>query len=299
MTGFASANFEIETSKSEKLSLAIHLKSLNSRYFELTCKVPYLLTNLEVAIHKLLKKNLERGHVYIFIKIQHNQTTNVVVPAINTIQQYLNAIKTIKKTCKIKDEISLATLLQLPNILQVEEETLTNTTEEQILNAIEKLVLNLKGTREKEGKILAVDIKKNIKDVVKNIKAIKKQSTMVAEQKKKTLDQVLTKLTKFESTDTSIEKTLLDHQKMTLISELEKIDIHEELVRAEMHCNNIQDLVDQKAESHGKKLDFTLQELNREINTIASKCSDSEISSLTIDIKTSIEKIREQAQNIV
>jgi uncharacterized protein (TIGR00255 family) len=197
MTGFASANFEIETSKSEKLSLAIHLKSLNSRYFELTCKVPYLLTNLEVAIHKLLKKNLERGHVYIFIKIQHNQTTHVVIPAINTIQQYLDAIKTIKKSCKIKEEVSLATLLQLPNILQVEEETLTNTTEEQILAAIENLALNLKVARAQEGKVLSLDIKKNIKDVLKSIKAIKKQSTIVAEQKKKTLDQILSKLAKF------------------------------------------------------------------------------------------------------
>jgi len=299
MTGFASANFEIETSKSEKLSLAINLKSLNSRYFELTCKVPYLLTNLEVPIHKTLKKILERGHVYIFIKIQHNQTTHVVVPAINTIEQYLQAINTIKKSCKIKEEVSLATLLQLPNILQVEEETLTTTTEEQILAAIEKLALNLKSTRIQEGKVLSADIKTNIKDVLKNIKAIKKQSMLVIEQKKKLLDQVLTKLSKFESTDTSIDKTLLDQQKTTFISELEKIDIHEELVRAEMHCNSIQDLVSQKADSHGKKLDFTLQELNREINTIASKCSDSEISSLTIDIKTAIEKIREQAQNIV
>ena len=86
---------------------------------------------------------------------------------------------------------------------------------------------------------------------------------------------------------------------MNLISDLEKIDIHEELVRAQMHCENIEKLITQKAESHGKKLDFTLQELNREINTIASKSPDSKISSLIIDVKTAIEKTREQAQNIV
>jgi uncharacterized protein (TIGR00255 family) len=299
MTGFASANFEIETSKSEKLSLAIHLKSLNSRYFELTCKVPYILTNLEVGIHKVLKKIAERGHVYLTIKVQHSQTTHVIIPAINTVQQYLQAIKTIQKACKIKDEVTLATILQLPNILQVEEETLTHTTEEQILAAVEKLALKLKDARLQEGKVLALDIKKNIKDVLKRIKTIKKQSELVAEQKRKALDQVLSKLTKFEQTDASVEKTLLEQKKTALISELEKIDIHEELVRAQMHCNSIEKLIAQKIESHGKKLDFTLQELNREINTIASKCSDSEISLLTIDIKTSIEKTREQAQNIV
>lgn len=299
MTGFASASFEIESSKSEKISLTINLKSLNSRYFELTCKVPYILSNLEVSIHKILKKITERGHVYLTIKVQNNQTTQVIVPAIHTIEQYLDAITTIKKTYKIKDDITLSTLLQLPNILQVEEESLTSKTEEQILAAIEKLGLMLKDTRLQEGKVLAQDIKNNIKNVIKSIKSINKQSSLVAQEKRKTLDKVLINLTKFEQTDTSLEKTVLEQNKMNLISDLEKIDIHEELVRAQMHCENIEKLITQKAESHGKKLDFTLQELNREINTIASKSPDSKISSLIIDVKTAIEKTREQAQNIV
>ncbi len=299
MTGFASGTIEIATAKTEKISLVVQLKSLNSRYFELTCKLPYLLSNLEVAIHKLLKASLERGHVYITIKIQQDQTKHVVVPALHTIKQYMQAIEIIKKNCDIKENISLTTLLQLPNILQIEEENLTNRTEEQILAELEKFIQILKEMRSKEGKVLAQDIKENIKNVVKNIKLIKKNSQKAFEEKKERLDDILKKLQKFDLLDISVEKAILEQQKINLLSEIEKIDINEELVRAQMHCKNIDQLLNEKSNAHGKKLDFTLQELNREINTIASKCNHSTISSLTINIKTGIEKAREQAQNIV
>lgn len=299
MTGFSSSIVEIPISKTEKLSLSLHLKSLNSRYFEVTCKLPYLLTNLEVAIQRTLKKKLERGHVYITVKIQQDATQLVVVPALNTIQQYMKAIKKIQTTCNIKEDVSLSTLLQLPNILQVEETAFNSKTEEKILDAVMNLADGLILTRKTEGSFLALDIEKSIKDVLKNLKLIKKNSEIAFTHKKKELDKVLTQIQAFASTDTSIEKTLLEQHKTTLVSELEKIDINEELVRATAHINSIQDLIKESSVAKGKKLDFTLQELNREINTIASKCSHSAISSLTIDIKTDIEKAREQAQNIL
>lgn len=299
MTGFSSSIVEISISKTEKLSLSLHLKSLNSRYFEVTCKLPYLLTNLEVAIQRALKKKLERGHVYLTVKIQQDATQLVVIPALNTIQQYLKAIKKIQTTCKIKDEVSLSTLLQLPNILQVEETAFNSKTEEKILDAVMALADGLILTRQSEGNVLAQDIEKSTKDVLKNLKLVKKNSEVAFTHKKKEIDSVLTKIQEFASTDTSIEKALLEQHKITLLSELEKIDINEELVRATAHINSIQELVQEPSVTKGKKLDFTLQELNREINTIASKCSHSAISSLTIDIKTDIEKAREQAQNIL
>jgi len=299
MTGFSSSIVEIAISKTEKLSLSLHLKSLNSRYFEVTCKLPYLLTNLEVAIQRVLKKKLERGHVYLTVKIQQDATQMVVVPALNTIEQYLKAIKKIQTTCKIKEEVSLSTLLQLPNILQVEETAFTTKTEEKILNVIADLADSLMLTRKTEGNVLALDIETCIKEVLKNIKLIKKNSGVALTHKKKELDSVLTQIQAFASTDSSIEKALLEQHKITLLSELEKIDINEELVRAAAHIDSIQNLIKDSSASKGKKLDFTLQELNREINTIASKCSHSLISSLTIDIKTDIEKAREQAQNIL
>ncbi len=233
MTGFASGSIEIATSRTEKISLTVQLKSLNSRYFELTCKLPYILSNLEVSIHKLLKKSLERGHVYISVKIQQDQTKHVVVPAIHTIKQYLKAIDTIKKDCNIKEDVSLATLLQLPNILQIEEEGLNNKAEEQILSELEKIVKQLKDMRAKEGKVLAQDIKENIQDVIKNLKLIKKNSETAIEEKKEKLDEVLKNLQKFESTDTSVQKAVLEQQKINLLSELEKMDLIRLLTKLE------------------------------------------------------------------
>lgn len=301
MTGFASSNIDINLSKTERITLSIHMKSLNSRYFEVTSKLPYLLSNLEVAIHRVLKKTLERGHVYLTIKIQYDaaQPTKVI-PALTTIKEYLHAINEIKASCNISEPVHLSTILQLPNILQVEDMVLHSNAEEAVLHAIETVAQQLIKTRMSEGTVLAKDIAKNMKDVQKNLTLVKKASTKAISEKKKDIDQTMQKLQTFLPDDSSVEKMMLEQSKLSLLSELEKIDINEEIVRATSHINNIVEILDnKKIISQGKKLDFTLQELNREVNTIASKCSHSTISSLTIDIKTDIEKAREQAQNIV
>lgn len=299
MTGFATSIVEIPISKTEKLSLSLHLKALNSRYFETTCKLPYLLNSAEVSIHRILKKSLERGHVYLTIKVQHDATKQVVIPSETTIKQYLQAIEKIQKICKIKEPVALSTILQLPNIFQIEEEHLQGSTEEKILQAVQDLANALITTRESEGKILAQDINLQIKQILKKLQLINKTSLQICKDKKNELHLVIEKLQPLQTDTVSVEKSMLETQRNVLLAELEKIDIHEEVVRATAHGQNIIDLLKDKCVSKGKKLDFTLQELNREINTIASKCCNSNISSLTIDMKTDLEKAREQAQNIL
>ncbi|MBP9765168.1 YicC family protein [Candidatus Babeliales bacterium] len=299
MTGFASSTAEITISKTEKISLSLNLKTLNSRYFEVTCKLPYLLTNLEVALQRTLKKKLDRGHVYLVIKIQQNDTSHAIIPAVKTIQEYVKAIQIIKKECGIKEEISLSTLLQLPNILQIEDDILNSGTEEKIVEAVNHIADQLIKTRLTEGLHLEQDIIKQTNSILAHLKNIQKSSTKVCTKRKKDLETVLKKLDKYDATDTSVDKMVLEQQKNTLLAELEKMDINEEIVRTTSHIQSIHALFKDKNLNKGKKLDFTLQEINREINTIASKCCDSTISSLTIDVKTDIEKAREQAQNIV
>ncbi len=299
MTGFASKIVEIQISKTEKLSLSMHLKALNSRYFEVTCKLPYLLNHCEVAIHRILKKKLERGHIYLMIKVQQDATKHVMIPAKTTIEEYLAAIHQIQKICKIKEPVSLATVLQLPNIFQIEEETVQGSSEEKVLQAIEHLTDELIATRASEGKILSSDIAAQMKEILKKLQVVSKTSLQVCKEKKAALDDLICKMQTFSADAISVEKCMLESQKTVLLAELEKIDIHEEIVRANAHAKNIVELLKDKNLSKGKKLDFTLQELNREINTIASKCSHHLISSLTIDMKTDIEKAREQAQNIL
>lgn len=299
MTGYANTTIDIIDSENQKLSLSIQIKSLNSRYFEATCKIPYLLTNLEVAIQKNLKQKLQRGHVYVTIKMQQGGLKQAVVPAVSTIQSYINAIEVIKKECNIADKISLQTILQLPNVFQTEDELLQKTTETNILDEINTLVDELILMRVEEGKILQHDICNQIQTVEQKLTLIKTASSQTIQEKKEKLDSVIVKLQDFAPDNNSIEKSVLENQKIMLLSELDKIDIHEEIIRANAHASSILLWLNGNELTKGKKLDFVLQELNREINTIASKCSDFTISTLAIDIKSELEKCREQAQNIV
>ena len=299
MTGFASKVVEISISATEKLSLSLHLKALNSRYFETTCKLPYLLNHCEVSIHRILKKKLERGHIYLVVKVQQDPTKHVAIPAKKTIEQYLTAIHEIQKMCNITEPVSLSTILSLPNVFQVEENMLEGSVEDKILQAIESLADDLILTRESEGIVLAKDVILHIKSMMKKLQDVGKKSLKVSKEKKELLSEVLEKLQQDLEAVISVERCALEASKNVLLLELEKIDIHEEIVRATSHAKNILLLISNKELSKGKKLDFTLQELNREINTIASKCSDSAISALTIEMKSDIEKAREQVQNIL
>ncbi len=299
MTGFASKIVEISISKTEKLSLSLHLKALNSRYFETTCKLPYLLNHCEVSIHRILKKKLERGHIYLVVKVQQDPTKHVAIPSKKTIEEYLTAIHQIQKICQITEPVSLSTILSLPNVFQVEENMLDGGAEDQILQVIESLADDLILTRQSEGVVLAKDVSFHIKSMMKKLQDVSKQSVEVSKEKKQALSVVLEALQKDPDAVMSVERCALEASKNVLLVELEKIDIHEEIVRATSHAKNILLLINNKELSKGKKLDFTLQELNREINTIASKCSHSAISALTIDMKSDIEKAREQVQNIL
>ena len=211
MTGFASKIVEIPISKTEKLSLSMHLKALNSRYFETTCKLPSLLHHCEVSIHRILKKKLERGHIYLMVKVQHDATRHVVIPSKTTVQEYLSAINQIQKMCKIKEPVSLSTILQLPNIFQIEEETVQGATEEKVLQAIEDLTDDLIATRISEGKILSSYILLQMKEILKKLQEVSKTSLQVCKEKKEMLDQLICKLQEIPADQISVEKCMLDN----------------------------------------------------------------------------------------
>ena len=304
MTGFATSSVEIPLSNNGNMILSISIKSLNSRYFELTCKVPSIFSNLEVPIQRMLQKQLHRGHVSLHIKIVNTQSLyESVKPSLQTIASYFDAIGIIQHEFNIQEQITLAQILQLPNVLQAEEIQLNESTEHLILQAIAQVANNMIATQQEEGLQLVEDIKQQLTSMMFKIDQIQKKSILNIQEKKEQLTQVMTQLATFEpltnSEQKSTEQCLLEAKKTGLMYEIEKIDINEETVRFNSHLNNINLQFEMNDPLKGKKLDFTIQELNREINTIASKCSNIEISSLAIDIKSELEKAREQAQNII
>ncbi|MBI2352964.1 DUF1732 domain-containing protein [Candidatus Dependentiae bacterium] len=299
MTGFATSIIEVILNDQEKLSLTIQIKSLNSRFFEASCKIPHLFSNLEIAIQKLLKQKLERGHIYISLKIQQESLHQFIAPSLPTIKSYVKSIKIIKEECGITENISLNTLLQLPHIFQTEENTLNKASEHLFLEKIECVIQQLIDMRLNEGLILEKDLRQQIYIINQKLEQIKNNSYLTAQKKRKELDQCIIQLQQFLPETISSEKVFLESQKNTIVSDLEKININEEIVRAQAHLHSMDELLTKNEFSKGKKLDFILQEVNREINTITAKCSDFFISSLAIDIKSELEKSREQVQNVV
>jgi uncharacterized protein (TIGR00255 family) len=293
MTGFATKSLVFTLEDGSKAQVAISLKSLNSRFFEVTCKLPYPLSNLETEITKLLKKHLYRGHIYFTINTNTpNAFKSVVEPALSIIREYLKAIDVIKKECGVQESPSLNTILQLPNVFNLAEKNLDSASTELILQTTKQLVDEVIKAQEIEGKTLLDDIMQRITIMQKEIDEIEHNSADLMEAQKAKLHQALQEMTTDEQKSNDLHKN-------TLYSLLDKMDIHEEIVRFKSHLKSLSAHLNSAEVEKGKRLDFTLQELAREINTIAAKCSDAAIGSLAINVKVELEKAREQTQNIV
>ena len=302
MTGFATSTAEIALSNNGNMILSMSIKSLNSRFFELTCKLPSILSNLEIPVQRILQKQLHRGHVFFHIQIVNQDfLQESVSPSVHTIQNYLDAIDVIQKKFNLQDKVTLAQILQLPNVLQNNTIELNEKIEAEILQAVSLLSIQLIETQKTEGALLAIDIKEQLASMQIKIVKIQSLSIELIKEKKENLKNIMTSLLEFptEQEQKSQEQCLLETKKTKLLYEIEKIDINEETVRFNSHLTNLASQFETEETAKGKKIDFIIQELNREINTIAAKCSNIAISSLAIDIKSELEKAREQAQNII
>lgn len=293
MTGFASKTLTIIRDKDNKANVSIHLKTLNARYFELNAKLPHALSHLETDLLKAFKKTLHRGYVYFNVFIDNPSIfKGAIEPSMGTVEGYISSIETISTRLKIKEKISLDTLVRLPNVFNVKEQEIDKKSSDVIMKATTQLIKQLILERKKEGAELKKDFELRFAIMAKEIDIIKNRSKQLIEEQKKKINQLTQ-----ESKDEQNEIT--ESRKSVLYTMLDKMDIHEEIVRFQSHLKNMNSLLQSSEAEKGKRLDFTLQELAREINTITAKCSDSKICEQAINIKVEIEKAREQTQNIV
>lgn len=294
MTGFATKNFMLPLDEHSKVNIVISLKSLNSRFFETTFKLPHTLSNLETDLIKVLKKKLVRGHMYLTIYMSNQAVLKGnVEPSTKTIEGYLKAVQQIKKDfSSIEGNLSLDTLLTLPNVFMMEEKEIDPATIQLINDAVNTLVDDVIATKKEEGTTLQKDILQRIAIMTQEITAIDSAAQVLMHAQKEKVNQAIQELD-------ADETKLAEVRKSALFMILDKIDIHEELVRFKSHLANITQQLESADIEKGKRLDFTLQELGREINTIAAKCSDANIGARAINIKVELEKAREQTQNIV
>lgn len=295
MTGFATKTVLLTTKNGEQLSASLNLKSLNSRFFESTCRLPQPFLHLEVPLIKLLKKELRRGHIYFTVSLSNaNVLQGTIKPAISVARSYNDALKQIAHEIGIQDTVTLDHLIKFPTIFAVEETAIDTTIEQQLTQLCQELCSALTKTRTQEGEYLQQDIVSRIGMITKEIEQIESRSHIVAQEYKKKIEAALTEI------NTSAEpNTMAEDRKNALCIMLDKIDIQEEITRFNGHLQSFHAHINSNEIEKGKRLDFILQELNREINTIASKCNDTTIASHAISIKVELEKIREQAQNIL
>jgi uncharacterized protein (TIGR00255 family) len=293
MTGFASKTAVLTTGAGNKVNISLSIKSLNSRFFEVTCKVPYALSQLETDFIKLLKSKLHRGHIFLTIHLSNAALfKGTVSPSLATVEGYLKAVDTIKSKFNLTESISMGDLLQLPDVLYMEEKGVDEESKKIIFDLVTHLMDELAVMQSKEGAVLKQDLIERIEVIKAEMDTIEKASALLMEKQKVKISENLKELT-------GSSPEFSEAQRATLFTMLDKIDIHEEIVRFKNHLKNFAALLDIAKDEKGKVLDFTLQELARENNTIAAKCSDATISTHAINIKVELEKAREQAQNIV
>jgi len=293
MTGFATKTIILELDKETKVNVTISIKALNSRFFETNCKLPYALNRYEHDFIKILKDNLHRGYIYLVIHMSNqNLLKGSIEPATPVIEGYIGAINKIKEKYNVAGELSLHDLLQLPAVFNVEDKDIDESAIKHVFTVVQELANDVIKARKHEGKVLQKDLEQRIAIMQKEIDGIDDASETMMEERKATISKELQALENNEQEANEMRKQML-------YAALDKIDIHEEIIRFKSHLTNLLTMLTSPGIEKGKRIDFTLQELAREINTIAAKCSDVTISSMAINIKVELEKAREQAQNIV
>lgn len=297
MTGFITQTISLSIG-TETVYVVLQIKSLNGRFFEPTCRLPHSLSHLEPVILKKLREKLVRGTITCSLFPSPSFALGGSVrPSWSTVDAYVEAAQEISarygSKVVLSTNVDINTLLTLPHALELIESPLEKEISERILQEVDQAIEKLDKDRRAEGKELEADLIKRITNVQSLVTQIKERSRDVVAQRRAKLTQDAATL--FTNASAEIQ----EHQAQFIYAQLEKLDITEELVRLKTHAEAALAFMKTDTPEKGKKLDFIMQEMFREINTIAAKCADSELSAFAISVKVELEKSREQVQNIV
>ena len=288
MTGFS--RYE---NQNEDLTCKVEIRSVNNRFIDINTRLPKSLAPLELPLKKMVKSKCARGSFDISIAIEKNGDSEAnleVAPNLPLATEYLNAFKNIQEGLGLKGEIDINTILSQRDVVKPELKKVEDSSEEIVLQTVDKTLTDLVKMREEEGENLE-------KDILNQISSIKALGKLISTKQSITVQEFQDKLKeKIQSLTTGIE---IDPARIAQESALlaDRCDVTEELVRLESHLDQFNKLV-ASHEPQGRKLEFLTQEINREVNTMGSKTIDLEVSKAVIEMKSCLEKIREQLANI-
>lgn len=286
MTGFGRGTYEIDGRK-----YTVEIRSVNHKYSDVSVKLPRMLISLEDGIRKQVANNISRGKVDVFVTFEDysEKVTNIRINK-SLAKEYLKQLKELADETGLEFSPSVLEISKLPDILKLEDSDETDQISNELNVAVEEAIKNFVEMRTIEGQKLIVDMKNRIDWIEEKVEEIAGFSaTLVPEY----IEKLEARVKEYLKTDVVDEARLA--QEIVIYSD--KCSIEEELTRLRSHISQFNNLL-KGASPIGKKFDFLVQEMNREVNTIGSKANSLDITNRVIEIKTEIENIREQVQNI-
>lgn len=287
MTGFGRGEATVDGR-----DITVEIKSVNHRYFEFNCRTTRGFGFLEEKLKSYIRERVSRGKIDMFVSLSQKEDTEAIVKINPSLARgYINALKKLSEDYGVKDDISVSTVSSYSDIFQVHK---APEDEEEVWNAVKPVVdtalNNFITMRETEGEKMKADVMSRAKHILSIVDEIESRSPERVKEYEARLKE-------------RIEELLgsADYDEQRVITEVaifaDKVAVDEETVRLRSHFDQLKTLMEGDGEV-GRKLDFIIQEMNREANTIGSKANDSNLSHMVVDIKAEIEKIREQIQNI-
>lgn len=287
MTGFG----RCEIQEAER-KITVEMKSVNHRYLDINIKMPKKLNFFEAAIRNELKSYIQRGKIDIFIAYEDYSESNVCVKYNRELAaEYMRYLNQMAEDFSLDNDVRISCLSRYPDVLVMEEQTIDEEELWQLLlKAVKGAAEGFVDTRVKEGENLRADLLDKLNVMLEHVAFITEQSPKIIAEYRQKLEEKVKELLEDAKID---ENRLLTE--VTIFAD--RVCVDEELVRLKSHIETTKENL-LEGGSIGRKLDFIAQEMNREANTILSKSNDLEISNRAIELKTDIEKVREQIQNI-
>ena len=286
MTGFGKSEVTIG-----HLHVNIEIRSLNSKFLDLTLKIPTVFKEIDSSLRSLIKNDLKRGKVELAIHYEKTSSGSKITINKEQLKNYYNQLKEISTELNNQnDKDFMGYALKLPEVIQHQKETVDKQTNEILINAVKEACKDLNSFRKKEGESLQKELLNYVNSILNNL-------TKINPFEKERLPKVKEKL--LRSVEELNLKSQIDEKRLEqeLIYYAEKLDLTEEKVRLKEHCSHFMETL--KEMNSGKKLGFITQEMGREINTLGSKAHHLSIQKIVVEMKDELEKIKEQVLNIL
>ena len=287
MTGYGRA---VKTLNGREFT--VELRSVNNRYLDCSVRLPRMLSFAEESVKQAVKAAVSRGKVDVFISLRSEENEDVAVSLNKAVLEgYLTAMRQMVTEFGVQDDISVSTLSRLPEVFSVEKKEVD---EEQLqadlLAVVDEALGSYNAMRETEGAALDRDLRSRGQTILDFVALVEQGNAQTVCDYRARLENKLREV---------LENTAIDESRILTEAAIfaDKVAVDEETVRLRSHLQQMNTMLDGGG-AIGRKLDFLLQEMNRETNTIGSKCTDVRLARIVVDIKAELEKIREQTQNI-